>query len=367
MLYGLNPDTSGVVWWDRWSQHNANSVVLARSGAGKSYFVKLEVLRSLAEGVHVAVLDPDNEYLRLAEAVGGATITLGAPGVHLNPLDIPGGDVRPDAVTRRALFTHTLIAVLLGQQPPPAERAALDKAITTAYTHAGISNDPTTWRREAPLLRDVATALTDQAQDAATTLTARLTPWTTGSFRALFDGPTTTPPTGQLVVWSTRLLPDELRAPGMLLALDAIWRDVDTPTVRAANPPRRLVVVDEAWTLLRDGAGAMFLARLAKSARKRRAGLSVITQDVSDLLGSDLGHVVISNAATQVLLRQAPQTGEVVADVFGLTTGETRLLLAARRGEGLLISGTHRVGFQAVASPREHHLCVGELDLTDND
>lgn len=367
MLYGLNPDSAGVVWWDRWSQDNANSVVLARSGAGKSYFVKLEVLRCLADGVHVAVIDPDNEYIRLTDAVGGVTIVLGAGGVRLNPLDIPPGDRRPQARTYRALFLHTLISVLLGQQPPPSERAALDKAVNDAYDQAGISNDPDTWRRQAPLLRDVAAALTAQHTEAADTLAARLTPWTTGSFRDLFDGPTTTVPAGQLVCWSTRQLADELRAPGMLLALDAIWREVDTPAIRSAHTPRRMVVVDEAWTLLRDGEGAKFLSRLAKSARKRRAGLAVITQDVGDLLGSDLGQVVIANAATQILLRQAPQAIDAVADVFGLTTGEARMLLSAGRGEGLLLSGTHRVGFQAVASRQEHRLCIGDLELDDDE
>jgi len=200
-------------------------------------------------------------------------------------------------------------------------------------------------------------------------LAARLTPWTTGSFKDLFDGPTTTVPAGHLVVWSTRQLPDELRAPGMLLALDSIWRDVDvTPMLRGGSRPQaRLVFVDEAWTLLRDGEGAKFLSRLAKSARKRRAGLAVITQDVGDLLGSDLGRVVIANAATQILLRQAPQAVDIVADVFGLTGGEARLLLGARRGEGLLLSGTHRVGFQAVASKKEHRLCIGDLELADED
>ena len=365
MLYGLNPDSCGVVWWDRWSQHNANSVVLARSGAGKSYFVKLEVLRSLADGVAVSVIDPDNEYHRLADAVGGITIGLGAGGVRLNPLDIPPGDRRDDALTRRALFLHTLIAVLLGEQPPPAERAALDKAIIAAYTAAGICNDPGTWQRQAPLLRDVSEALAAEGTPAAETLAARLTPWVSGSFKDLFDGPTTHVPSGQLVVWATRQLADELRAPGMLLALDAIWRDVDVPPLKSGQPPRRLVIVDEAWVLLKDGEGAKFLYRLSKSARKRRAGVAVITQDVGDLLGSDLGQAVIANAATQILLRQAAQSVDAVADSFGLTAGEARLLLAARRGEGLLISGTHRVSFQAVASKKEHRLCIGDLEIND--
>jgi type IV secretory pathway VirB4 component len=365
MLYGLNPDSNGIVWWDRWNQHNANSVVLARSGSGKSYFIKLEVLRSLADGVHVSVIDPDNEYHRLADAVGGTTIHLGAGGVRLNPLDIPAGDRRDDALTRRALFLHTLVAVLLGEQPPPVERAALDRAIIAAYASAGISNDPSTWLRQAPLLRDVSVALEADGSDPALTLAARLTPWVSGSFRDLFDGPTTHVPQGQLVVWSTRQLADELRAPGMLIALDAIWRDVDVLPPGGAMPPRRLVIVDEAWVLLKDGEGAKFLYRLSKSARKRRAGVSVITQDVGDLLSSDLGQAVIANAATQVLLRQAAQSVDVVADSFGLTAGEARLLLSARRGEGLLISGTHRVSFQAVASRKEHRICIGDLEVDD--
>ena len=152
----------------------------------------------------------------------------------------------------------------------------------------------------------------------------------------------------------------------MLLALDAIWRDVDRVAAPPADVPRRLVIVDEAWTLLRDGDGARFLAHLAKSARKRRAGLTVITQDVSDLLGSDLGQIVVANAATQILLRQAPQAIGAVTDTFGLTAGEARILLNTRRGEGLLLAGAHRTGFHAVASRQEHRLCIGDLDRPDD-
>jgi type IV secretory pathway VirB4 component len=370
VLYGLNTASGGVVWWDRWSQDNHNSVVLARSGAGKSYLVKLETLRSLYDGVQVSIIDPEDEYLRLADAVGGTAIQLGAAGIRVNPFDIPPGDRRPDALTRRALFLHTLVAVLLGQQPPPAERAALDKAIIATYTAAGISNDPTTWGRPAPLLRGLATCLAAEPNPAAQTLAARLSPWTEGSFRDLFDGPTTFRPRGHLVVWSTRQLADELRAPGMLLALDAIWREVDSAYLggRAGSRPegRRLVVVDEAWTLLKDGEGAKFLYRLAKAARKRRAGVAVVTQDAADLLGSELGQAVVANAATQILMRQAPQAIELIADTFALTAGEARMLVAADRGEALLLAGAHRVAFQTVASTREHHICAGLADLVDN-
>jgi hypothetical protein len=367
VLYGLNSASNGVVWWDRWAQENHNSVVLARSGAGKSYLVKLEILRSLYDGVQVAVIDPEDEYLRLCDAVEGTAIQLGAPGIKVNPLDIPAGDHRPDALTRRALFLHTLVSVLLGQQPPPVERAALDRAITATYAAAGISNDPNTWNRPAPLLRDLAAALAAADNPAAHTLAARLSPWTEGSFKDLFDGPTTYRPRGHLVVWSTRQLPDELRAPGMLLALDAIWRDVDVPTSTRASGvgSRRLVVVDEAWNLLQDGEGARFLYRLSKAARKRRAGVAVITQDAADLLGSDLGQAVVANAATQILMRQAPQAIDLIAETFALTGGEARMLLAAGQGEALLLAGSHRVAFHTVASAREHQLAATGFELDE--
>jgi type IV secretory pathway VirB4 component len=183
----------------------------------------------------------------------------------------------------------------------------------------------------------------------------------------LFDGPTTHAPAGRLVVWSVRHLPDELRAAGMLLALDAIWRGVDAPPAAGRRRVRRLVVVDEAWTLLREDEGARFLYRLAKAARKRHAGLVVVTQDAQDLLGSDLGKAVAANAATHILLRQAPQTVDPIVSTFGLTPTEARFLRTAPRGHGLLLSGAHRAVFQAVSSPREHDLCRGAGETDDSD
>ncbi|WP_043541665.1 VirB4 family type IV secretion system protein [Salinispora pacifica] len=364
VLYGINPASAGIVWWDRWTQENHNSIVLARSGAGKSYFVKLEILRSLYQGVQVAVVDPEDEYLRLADAVGGSVVRLGLPGVKINPLDLPAGDRRPDVLTRRGLFLHTLISILLGHQPPPAERAALDRAILAVYRAAGITADPATHHRPAPLLRDLAEMLRADDDPAAATLAARLAPWVQGSFADLFDGPTTQTPVGHLVVWSLRHLPDELRTVGTLLALDSIWRTVDAP----GHLQRRLVVVDEAWLLMRDGEGARFLFRMSKAARKRNAGLTVVTQDAADVLGTDLGQAVVSNASTQVLLRQAPQAIDAVGEAFGLTGGERRLLLSARRGQGLLISGVSRTSFESISSEAEHELCTtNPAELADLD
>ena len=350
VLYGTTVTGSGIVCWDRFALDNHNSVVLARSGAGKSYLAKLEALRSLYDGVEVFVVDPEDEYRRLAHAVGGAYLHLGAPGVRLNPFDLAPG---PDPLTRRALFVHTLVAVLLGEKPDPAATAALDRGVLAAYASVGISADPRTHARPAPTLADLTRALEADPDLAATTLSARLAPFTTGSYRQLFCGPTTTRPEGHLVVISLRDLPDELKAAGTLLTLDAVWRRVADP----ANRKRRLVVVDEAWLLMRDPEGAKFLFKAAKSARKHWAGLTVVTQDAADLLGSDLGQAVVANAATQILLRQAPQAIEAVGDAFGLSDGERAFLVSARRGEGLLSTAAYeRVGFCAVASPAEHDL-----------
>ncbi|MCM4078266.1 VirB4 family type IV secretion system protein [Paractinoplanes hotanensis] len=363
VLYGVNTTSNGVLLWNRWAQDNHNSVVLARSGAGKSYFVKLEVLRNLYQDTTVSVIDPEDEYTPLAEHVGGTVVQLGVPGVRVNPFDLPADD-RPDTLTRRGLFLHTLISVMLGVTPPPAERAALDRAITGTYAHAGITGDPATWSKPAPLLRDLAATLAVDDDPAATQLAARLAPWTGGNFASLFDGPTTTAPDSHLVVWSLRHLPDELRTVGTLLALDAIWSSIDAPISRGRRR-RQLVVVDEAWLLMRDGEGARFLFRMSKAARKRSAGLCVVTQDAADVLSTDLGLAVVSNAATQVLMRQSAQSIKAVKEAFNLTDGEARLLLSAPRGEGLLVAGRSRIPFRSVSSAAEHTIAVtgiGEVD-----
>ncbi len=351
VLYGRNAASQGLLLWDRFAQPNYNAVILARSGAGKSYHAKLEVLRSLYRGVEVFIIDPEQEYQRLADAVGGAYLRLGAPGARLNPFDFPH-DGGTDALARRALFLHTLIAVMLAAPLSPQESATLDRAILAAYQVRGISADPRTHARPAPLLKDFAATLEADGDGAGRDLAARLAPFTTGSHRTLFDGPTTVRAEGHLVVFSLRELPDELAALGTLLTLDTIWR-------RAADPARRrrsLVLVDEAWLLMQDPIGARYLLRLAKSARKHWTGLTVVTQDAADLLGSDRGQAVVANAATQVLLGQSPQTIDALASAFHLSQGERAFLLAARPGEGILLAPPHRVAFKSLASDAEHHL-----------
>jgi type IV secretory pathway VirB4 component len=364
VLYGLNAASSGIVCWDRWGQDNHNSVIIGRSGGGKSYLTKLEILRSLYQDVHVQVIDPEDEYARLAGAAGGTYVHLGADGVRLNPFDLPdpGPHARPDELMRRALFVHTFLRVLLGEQQPAAHRAALDKAIMAVYHDAGITADPRTWSRPVPTLASLADVLAGGSDAAGRDLAAQLVPFTSGTHSGMFAGPTTTRPAGHLVVWSLRDLPEELKAAGTLLALDAVWRRVSDP----ADRRRRTVVVDEAWLLMRQDEGARFLFRMAKAARKHWAGLVVVTQDAEDVLGSDLGRAVVSNAATQILLRQSPQAIDQITDAFGLSAGEREFLLTARQGEGLLVAGQcDRVAFHAVASDYEHQLATtSPEDLT---
>ncbi|WP_156755861.1 VirB4 family type IV secretion system protein [Actinokineospora pegani] len=371
VLYGYNIGSQGLVHWDRFGEgmHNHNSVILGRSGAGKSYLAKLELLRNLYRGIEIAVIDPEDEYARLSAAVGGTYIHLGANGVRLNPFDLPiqtradGRRSAPkDALIRRSLFLHTVIAVLIGTELHAAERAALDQAIAATYRSVGITDDARTWTRPSPTLRTLRDQLATagKAGDrAAGDLAARLHPFVEGAFSSLFDGPSSIRPEGHLVVFSLRDLPDELKGIGTLLTLDSVWRRVSNPAIRRP----RLVVVDEAWLLMKEKAGAEFLFRMAKASRKHWAGLTVATQDTADVLGSNLGKAVVANAATQVLLRQASQAIDEITRTFDLSAGERAFLLSADRGQGLLSAGTQRVAFQSIASPTEHQLVTSDPEF----
>jgi type IV secretory pathway VirB4 component len=353
IFLGRNATTGGLVFVDRFGLENHNQVVLARSGAGKSYLAKVQILRSLYAGVEVLVIDPEDEYGRLARAVGGAVIRVGAGNERLNPLDVVESG-SPEALTDRALFVHTLVASLLGEVSAD-EKAALDRAILFVYERVGITSDPRTHARPAPLLGDVVARLREDPLGPS--LAGRLEPYVSGSHRGLFDQPTTVRPEGHLVVFSLRYLPEELKTPGTLLALDAIWRRV----ARGERRPR-LVVVDEAWWLLGTGrdAGARFLQRLAKSARKHWCGLTTITQDVADVLSTELGQAVVTNAAHQVLMGQSPQAMDAIARAFNLSDGERSYLLTCDRGHGILVVGTERAALQVVASEAEHHLATSD-------
>ncbi|MCQ6246150.1 ATP-binding protein [Streptomyces malaysiensis] len=357
VLYGLNAVSGAPVLWDRFGCDNYNSITLARSGAGKSYLAKLELLRLLFTGVTACVIDPEDEYVRLAETVGGHIVALGADQVRLNPFDLPPDDERSgagdDVLTRRVLFLHSFVSVLIGSPLDGTDKAILDRAILAAYRRAGITADTRTWTRTPPVLADLAAVLAEDDSPASAELAERLAPYVTGSHAPAFNGPSTASTSGHLVVFALRQLPEEVKAPAMLLALDTIWRQV---TARSRQG-KHLVVVDEAWLLMRDTAGARFLFRMAKAARKHWTGLAVVTQDADDVLASPLGRAVVANAATQILLRQAPQAIGTISESFHLSHGEREFLLSATRGEALLLAGErHKVALMSVAAPGEHEI-----------
>jgi type IV secretory pathway VirB4 component len=353
VLYGLNLASGAPVLWDRWAQDNHNSVVVARSGAGKSYFTKSELLRQLYSGVQISVIDPDGEYRKLAEHVGGTVHTPGR-GRSINPLALPA-EAEADALTRRRMFVGTLVETALGEPLTAAETALVDAAAAQVYTSAGITEDASPWARTPPVAADLLAVL-EAGDETAASLATRLAPYVNGGLSGLLADRANAADeaaTGvHLQVFDLSELAEELAPLTTLVVLDQIWRSL------RGDGRRRLIVVDEAWLLLSDGAGAKFLSRTAKSARKRMAGLMVVTQDASDLLGSELGHTVIANSATQILLRQAPQSVDAVAEAFGLTDAERGVIASARRGEALLLGGDARVAFTAVAAPDEHELCL---------
>lgn len=350
VLYGRNATTGGLVLLDRFALENYNQVVLAHSGKGKSYFAKLQVLRSLYQGIEALVVDPENEYGRLAEAVGGSVVRLGTADGKLNPFDLaePG---KEDAVLRQSLLVHSVIECLLGAVSPD-EKTLLDRAIVAAYENAGVTPDPRTHSRPAPLLDDAVAALNDAGADS---LVRRLEPFVAGSHRGLFDGQTSVRPDGHLVVFSLREVPPELKAVATLVVLDAIWR-----RVTSGERKRRVVVVDEAWMLLQSNAGARFLERLARSARKHWCGLTTITQDVRDALSTDIGRTVVTNAASQVLFGQHPQALDALCEAFALSQGERSYLATCPAGLGLVCVGTERATLKVIASETEHRLVTSD-------
>lgn len=355
-LVGRNVHSGSLVFYDRFSLENYNQVVLACSGAGKSYLAKLLVLRSLFGGPEVLVIDPESEYERLAQAVGGTVIRLGAKRQFVNPLDVRDAGEQ-DALKESALFCHAVCSTLLGGTTAE-ERAELDRAILCAYEKCGITSDPRTHARPSPLLADAVSEL--GGEGVAGSVARRLAPFVSGSHRGLFEAPTTITPAGHLVVLSLRDLPEspeELRAAGTLLALDAIWR-----RVRFGRSRPRIVVIDEAWTMLGDESASRFLMRLAKSARKYWCGLTTVTQDVSDVLNSDLGRAVLNNAATKVLLQQSSEFIGDVAQTFRLSEGECSYLISCEPGHGLFCVGRERVAVEVIASEEEHRLVTSKPD-----
>ena len=357
LLYGENVHNHSLVVFDPFGpdQENANKVVFAKSGAGKSYACKVEALRALLLGIEFIVIDPEEEYARLCEAVGGQMMRLsGSSPHHINPFDLPsaaGGE--RDVLAERVLVLQGLLSLMLadpGAALSQQERGALDAAIYEIYRNAGITAEPSTHGRPAPVLGDLLAVL--RASGERFGLADRLQRYVDGSLGRVFAQRTSAELDRPFVVFNVRDLEEELRPLATYLIADYVWREV------RRRPRPRVLLIDEAWSLMRYPEGARFIAQMARQARKRWLGLTTVTQDVEDFLGSPEGHTVLANSSVQLLMRQDSSTIATVADTFRLSREEQEFLLACNRGEGLFLARGNHIALRVEASPLEHALAT---------
>lgn len=353
ILYGINEHNGSLVIFDRFSLENANSVIFGKSGGGKSYLVKLEILRSLMFGTEIIVIDPEAEYEELSKAVGGEYIgfSFSAPA-KINPFDLSGiYEEGENELGLKILSLHGLCKVIMGQLTP-TEEAILDRALVLTYKQKGITPEPATQKLEPPLLEDLYKTLIGMEDPEAKSLADRLEKFIKGSLAGIFNQPSNINISNPFTVFSIRDLEDELRPIAMYIILDYIWTKIKK------EMKKRILVVDEAWYLMQYPDSATFLYSIAKRARKYFLGLTTITQDVEDFLGSDYGKAIVQNSSIQILLKQSPAAIDHVAEVFCLSQGEKNLLLSAEVGKGLFFAGPAHVGIRIVASGEEHQLAT---------
>ena len=351
ILYGINTQNGSFIIFDRFSLENSNMTVFATSGAGKSYFVKLESVRSLMLGTEVIIIDPEGEYIALSDAVGGQNIafSFNSPS-KINPFDLSQVyEAGENNLGFNILSLHSLFKVIMGQITPFQE-ALLDRALVATYRSKGITQDPETQTKEPPLMEDLYKILTGMETTDALDLAARIEKFVKGSFVGIFDKQTNIELENPFTVFSIRELQDTLRPIAMFVILDFIWT-----RIRKDLKPR-LMVVDEAWHMMRFADSAQFLWSIVKRARKYYLGLTTITQDVEDFLAQDIGKAIVTNSALRVLFKQSPAAVDRVAEVFYLSQGEKQLLLGANIGEGIFFAGTSHAPITVVASPEEHKL-----------
>lgn len=347
IMYGINLHNNNLVIFDRFSLENANQVVFAKSGAGKSYTTKLEIIRSLMAGVDmVLVIDPENEYQKLAETFGGSMFNISLSShEHINPFDIPlvpEGETPSDVLRSHVVTLASLLKLMLGKLSPE-EDAILDRAITETYASREIVADGGDFTgKEPPLLTDLETILRNL--EGGKDMAEKLYKYTKGSFAGFLNQPTNIDVNNRLIVFSIRDLEEELRPIGMFVVLNFIW------SLIRAKLAKRLLFIDEAWIMMKNEDSATFLFGLVKRARKYYLGISTITQDVEDFLRSPYGRPIITNSSLQLLLKQAPATIDIVAKAFDLTDAEKNFLLGAEVGTGIFFAGKRHVAIQIVPS-----------------
>ncbi|EDK72791.1 type IV secretory pathway VirB4 components-like protein, partial [candidate division TM7 genomosp. GTL1] len=335
---------------------NANMVVFAKSGAGKSFTVKLEALRSMMIGTDVIIVDPENEYQRLCDAVGGSYVRLSLNSdTRINPFDLPqviDSEDADDALRANLVTLHGLLRLMLTNAAvllTPNEEADLDQALIDTYARAGITSDPLTHQSPPPTIGDLYETLLHMG-GSGPSLAQRLRKYTSGTFAGIFSQQSNVDINNNMVVFNIRDLEDELRPVAMYIILSHIWNKVRT------EQKKRMLIVDEAWQLMKYDDSANFMFSLAKRARKYYLGLTTITQDVEDFMGSKMGRAIVANSSMQLLLKQSSSAVDVLSDVFKLTEEERKRLANFPVGQGLFFAGQNHVHIQVIASQTEQGL-----------
>lgn len=369
IFYGVNLHNNGLIIFDRFSLENYNMVVFAKSGSGKSFTVKLEALRSMMMGVDIIIIDPENEYQKLCEAVGGSYIRLSLSSeTRVNPFDLPrvidqddvnAGD-EVDSLRANLITLHGLLRQMLGSSQvasdgtvvnilTPREEADLDQALIDTYARAGITSDPLTQNSTPPVMSDLMDTLLHMG-GTGPELAQRLRQYTTGTFAGIFSQQSNVAINNHMVVFNIRDLEDELRPVAMYIVLNHIWGKV------RSDQRKRFLIVDEAWQLMKYPDSANFMFSLAKRARKYNLGLTTVTQDVGDFITSPMGQAIVANSSIQILLKQSPTAIDVLGRVFKLTEEELKRLSNFSVGQGLFFAGQNHVMIQILASETETRL-----------
>ncbi|KKP81001.1 MAG: Type IV secretory pathway VirB4 component-like protein, partial [Candidatus Levybacteria bacterium GW2011_GWB1_35_5] len=349
VMYGINQQNGSLIIFDRYSLENANEVILGKSGSGKSYLIKLEVIRQFMFGTEVIVIDPEGEYGKLAKQLAGEEVAFTASSaIKINPFDLSGMyEEGENELGLKILSLHGLLKIVMGKLNATQD-AILDRALVETYRQKGITTDPGTQKKQPPLMEDLYKVLLGMEDEKAKELALMLEKFIKGSLSGIFNQQSNFDISNPLTVFNIKALEDELRPIAMHIILDFVWTKVKK------DLKKRLLILDEAWYMMRYEDSASFVYSIAKRSRKYYLGLTTITQDVQDFLSTDYGKAVLSNSSIQMLLKQSPSEIDLVSDVFYLTAGEKQLLLSANVGEGLFFAGQNHVAIQVVAAAFEH-------------
>lgn len=354
ILYGINEHNESLIIFDRFTMENYNEVVLGKSGSGKSYVIKLEALRTLMFGADIIIIDPEEEYKDLCTAVGGEYISFSfSSQARINPFDLPGASENKtdeNDLQIKINFTLTrLLKIMLGIDTAEDE-AILHNALEFTYGQRGITFDPETHKKDPPLMEDLYKILIGFESDKAQNIALRMEKYVKGSFGDIFNQKTNVSLNNPFTVFSFKNLEDQLRSIATFIIVDYIKNQIQR------HFKKRLLIVDEAWYLMKSQASAEFLWDFAKRARKHYLGLTTITQDIEDFLSTDLGKAIVTNSSIQILMKQSTVAVDKLSEVFLLSEGEKEFLLSAGVGECIFFAGANHVAMNVVSSPAEHEL-----------